>query len=55
MGLALALDSYAVMRLNVSKEDGAVVSTVRLRIKFLNIVVVATSSLLLVTLVRYAF
>lgn len=35
LGLALARNSYAVMRLNVSKEGGAVVSTVRLRIKFL--------------------
>jgi hypothetical protein len=55
LGLALALNTYAVLRLSVSKEDGAIVSTVRLRIKFLNIAMIATSSLLLVTLLGYAF
>jgi len=55
LGLALALNAYAVLRLNVSKEDGTIVSTVRLRMKFLNLAVVAASSLLLFILVGYAF
>jgi hypothetical protein len=55
LGLALALNMYAVLRLNVSRENGTIVSTARLRIKFLNIAVVAMSSLLLATLVGYAF
>ena len=55
LGLALALNAYATLRLNISKEDGTIVSTVRLRIKFLNIAVAAVSSLLLVMLVGYAF
>ncbi len=53
--LALALNAYAVLRLNVSKEDGAIVSTVRLRIKFPNIAVAVVSFLLLFVLVGYAF
>jgi hypothetical protein len=53
--LSLALNTYAVLRLNISREDGAVVSTVRLRMKFINITIAAMSSLLLVTLVGYAF
>lgn len=53
--LALALNTHAVLRLNISKEDGTIVSTVRLRIKFLNIAVAAISSLLMFTLVGYAF
>ena len=55
LGSALALNAYAVLRLSVSREDGTIVSTVRLRMKFLNVVVVAVSSLLLVTLLGYAF
>jgi hypothetical protein len=55
LGLALALNAYAVFRLNVNKENGTVVSTVRLKISFWNIAVISASSLLLVTLVGYAF
>ena len=55
LGLALALNTYAVLRLSVSKEDSTIVSTVRLRMKFLNLAMIATSSLLLVTLVGYFF
>ena len=55
LGLALALNIYAVLRLNISREDGMIVSTVRLRMKLFNITVVAISSLLLVTLLGYAF
>lgn len=55
LGLALALNVFAVVRLNISREDGTIVSTVRLQIKFLNIAVVAMSFLLLVALVGYAF
>ena len=53
--LVLALNVYAILRLNVNKEDGTVMSTVRLKIKLLNIAVIAVSFLLLVTLVGYAF
>ena len=55
LGSALALNAYAVLQLNVSREDGTIVSIVRLRMKFLNVAVVAVSSLLLVTLLGYAF
>ena len=54
LGLALALNTYAVLRLDVDREDGTIVSTLRLEIKLLNIAVVAMSVLLLVTLVGYA-
>ncbi len=53
--LALALNVYAVLGLSVGKEDGAIVSTVRLRIKFPNIAVAVVSFLLLFVLVGYAF
>ena len=55
LGLALALNAYAALRLSFSKEDGAIVSTVRLSMKLLNISVAAMSSLLLFTLVGYIF
>jgi hypothetical protein len=55
LGLALALNTYAVMRFNVSREDGTIVSTVRVRLGLLNIAVAAVSVLLLATLVGYAF
>jgi hypothetical protein len=53
--LALALNIYAVTRLNISREDGTIVSTVRVRLGLWNIVVASVSILLLVTLVGYAF
>jgi hypothetical protein len=53
--LALILNAYAVLRLNVGREDGAIVSTVRLETKFWNIAVVAVGLLLLATLVGYIF
>jgi hypothetical protein len=55
LGLALALNAHAVLRLNVGKEDGTIVGTVRLEVRFWNILVVAASLLLLVTLVGYFF
>lgn len=55
LGLALALNAYAVLRLNVGREDGAIVSTVRLEVRFWNIAVAALSLVLLVTLVGYFF
>jgi hypothetical protein len=55
LGVALALNIYAVTRFNVSREDGTIVSTVRVRLGLLNIAVAAVSVLLLVTLVGYAF
>jgi hypothetical protein len=55
LSLALALNIYAVARLNVSWEDGTIVSTVRIKLGLWNIAVAAVSVLLLVTLVGYAF
>jgi hypothetical protein len=55
LGLALALNIYAVTRLNVSREDGTIVSTLRVRLGLWNIAVAGVSVLLLVTLVGYAF
>ncbi len=55
LGLALALNAYAVLRLNVGREDGAIVGTVRVQVRFWNIAVTALSLLLLVTLVGYFF
>ena len=53
--VALALNIYAVMRFDVSREDGTIVSTVRVTPGLWNIVVVAASALLLATLLGYAF
>ena len=55
LGLALVLNMYAVLRLSVSREDGSIVSTVRLEAKFWNIAVAVVSLLLLATLVGYLF
>ena len=55
LNLALAVNLYAVLGLNVAREDGAFVSTVRLEIKLANIAVVVVSALLLGTLVGYFF
>lgn len=46
---------YALLRLRVSKEGGAIVSIIRLRIKPFNIAVAIVSSLLLLGLMGYAF
>jgi hypothetical protein len=46
-GLALVLNSYAGLRFNLSREDGTIVSTVRVETKLANISVVVVSSLLL--------
>lgn len=53
--LALALNAYAVVRLDVGREGGAIVGTVRLEVRFWNIAVAAVSVLLLITLVGYFF
>jgi hypothetical protein len=55
LGLAMALNAYAVLRPSVVREAGAVVCTVRIRMTFWNTAVVAASSLLLFTLVGYVF
>lgn len=55
LGLALVLNTYAVTRLDVSREDGTVVSTVRVRLELWNIAVAVVSTLLLVTLIGYVF
>jgi hypothetical protein len=53
--LALALNTYAVARLDVSREVGTLVSTVRIRLGLWNIAVAGVSILLLVTLLGYVF
>jgi hypothetical protein len=53
--LALALNTYAVTRLNVRRQEGAIVSTIRLRLRLSNIAVAAVSILLLGTLLGYVF
>jgi len=55
LSLALALNIYAIARLNVSREDGTIVSTARIKLGLWNFAVVALSALLLVTLVGYVF
>jgi hypothetical protein len=55
LGLALVLNAYAVLGLNVGREDGTIVDKVRLEVRFLNLAVAAVSLLLLVTLVGYFF
>ncbi|HVF00116.1 MAG TPA: hypothetical protein VNA27_02075 [Rubrobacteraceae bacterium] len=55
LGLAMALNAYAVLRPSVVREEDAVVCTVRIRMKFWNTAVVAASSMLLFTLVGYVF
>ena len=55
LSLALALNIYAIARLNVSKEDGTIVSTVRIKLGLWNLAVAALSILLLATLLGYAF
>ncbi len=54
-GLAMVLNAYAVLRPSVAKEEDAVVCTVRIRMKFWNTTVVTASSMLVFTLVNYAF
>ena len=54
LGLAVVANLYAVLRLSVSREDGVVVSTVTLEVKFANIAVILVSLVLVVTLVGYA-
>ena len=53
--LALALNTYAVARLNVRREEGSIVSTIRLRLRLSNIAVAVVSFLLLTTLLGYVF
>ena len=55
LGLALALNVYAVTRFDVGREGGTIVSTVRITPKLWNIAVAVVSMLLIVTLLGYAF
>jgi hypothetical protein len=55
LSLALALNTYAVMRVNVRSEAGTLVSTVRIKLRLWNIAVAAASILLLATLLGYVF
>jgi hypothetical protein len=53
--LALGLNMYAVLRFNVSRENGTIVSTVRVEAKFWNMAVALLSLTLLGMLVGYFF
>jgi len=53
--LALVLNGYSFVRLGVGRDDGAIVGTARLEMKPANVVVAATSLLLLGVLVGYVF
>ena len=53
--LALALNIYAVARLNVRREEGTIVSTVRVKLRLSNIAVAVVSILLLTMLIGYVF
>src|SRR5215218_7917239 len=53
--LALALNIYAVARLNLRREEGTIVSTIRLKLRLSNIAVAVVSILLLATLLIYVF
>jgi hypothetical protein len=55
LGLAVVANLYAALRLDIRREDGAVVNTVRLEIKVANIAVILVSLLLLAALLGYAF
>lgn len=55
LGLALALNTYSFLSLNLGREDRVLVSTVRLEMKLANILVAAASAMLLLTLVGYVF
>jgi hypothetical protein len=53
--LALVLNARAILRVGFGREDGELVGTARLRLKPWNMVVAATSCLLLVILLGYVF
>jgi hypothetical protein len=55
LSLAMALNVYAVVRFDINREDGTIVSTVRVTPGLWNIAVAIVSVMLLVTLVGYAF
>src|SRR5215210_3304809 len=55
LSIALALNTYVIARLNFRREEGTIVSTIRLKLKLSNIVVAALSILLLTTLLSYVF
>ncbi len=55
LALALVLNVYAILRINIVREDSAIVGTVRLRVKLLNVAVIVVGSSLLVLLLGYAF
>jgi hypothetical protein len=53
--LALVINTYAVLRLNVGREDGEIVGVVKLEVRIWNIAVAVVSFLLLATLLGYFF
>jgi hypothetical protein len=54
-GLCLALNTYAVARLNVRSEEGSLVSAIRIRLRLSNIAIAVVSFLLLTMLMGYVF
>jgi hypothetical protein len=53
--LALALNIWAILRVHIQREDHAIISTLTLKPALGNLTVIAASSVLLVTLLAYAF
>jgi hypothetical protein len=53
--VAIALNLRAIARLEIRKEQGDFVSTIRLKPKLLNVAVIGLSALLAATLLIYAF
>lgn len=53
--LAMALNLRAIARLEIRKQQGDFISTIRLTPKLLNIAIIALSALLTATLLIYAF
>jgi hypothetical protein len=54
LGLAVVLNVYPVLRLNVGREDGVILSTIRIEMKLVNVAVVVISLMLMSTLLGYA-
>jgi hypothetical protein len=53
--LALVLNLYPILRLNLRRDNDTTISTVTVKAKLWNLIVVAVSFFLLVTLIGYAF
>ena len=53
--LALAMNVWAILRIHIQRDDHAIISTITLKPLLGNLTVIATSSVLLVTILVYAF